>query len=353
MVKLSVSSVHRFVEAFSNESVWIGVDVHKRSYSVALLRPDGMIKDWTCPADVVAFTQLIASLPVHIGAVCYESGPTGVDLARSLEAKDIKVIVAAPSRIPRPVAATNKTDSLDCRKLAELAASGLLKPISISTVAEEGFRALERRRHQLTDSLRRVKQRIRSFLLYLGKPEPQTIDHWGKAAIAELHKLDLAPGAKDVLESLLDELGYLVGAQRKVDQRLRIISREQDEARRIAAMRSVPGVGEVVATSFAAEIYRPERFNRSEEVTAYLGLAPVIRQSGGSKGKATLRPVGQKRLRSLLIEAAWIWKQKDEWARNFYNRIYSRSGVSQKAIAALARKLAALLWKLSLPIAQS
>ncbi|NDV17800.1 transposase, partial [Pseudodesulfovibrio sp. JC047] len=71
------------------------------------------------------------------------------------------------------------------------------------------------------------------------------------------------------------------------------------------------------------------------------------------KGKGRLRPVGQRRLRSLLIEAAWIWKQKDEWARGFYNRIYSQSGVAQKAIAALARKLAALLWKLSLPVAQS
>jgi transposase len=352
MARIKVSSVYRFVEAFIGQRVFIGVDVHKQSFSVALLRPDGAIKDWTCPADVAAFTELIASLPVHIGAVCYESGPTGFGLARSLEAVDIKVIVAAPSRIPRPVAATNKTDSLDCRKLAELAASGLLTPIAIPTVEEEAYRALERRRHQLTDSLRRAKQRIRSLLLNLGKPEPHAIDHWGKPAIAALRAMDLLPGAKNTLDSLLNELEYLVGAQREVDQQLRTISREQDEARRIAAMRSVPGVGEVVATSFAAEIYRPERFNRSEEVTAYLGLAPVIRQSGGSKGKASLRPVGQKRLRSLLIEAAWIWKQKDEWARNFYNRIYSRSGVAQKAIAALARKLAALLWKLSLPVAQ-
>lgn len=349
MAKFKVSSAYRFVEAFSGETTWIGIDVHKQSFSVALLRPDGAIKDWTCPADVAALTRLVASLPVTVGAVCYESGPTGFGLARCLEAEGIKVLVAAPSRIPRPITATNKTDRLDCRKLATLAASGLIRPIAIPSVENEAFRALERRRHQLTDSLRRVKQRIRSLLLYLGEMEPIDLDHWSKAAISALHQMELASGAKDTLESLLDELNYFACAQRKVDQRLRIIVREQDEARRIAAMRSVPGVGEVVATSFAAEIYRPERFNRSEEVTAYLGLAPVIRQSGGSKGKASLRPVGQKRLRSLLIEAAWVWKQKDEWARGFYNRIYSRHGVAQKAIAALARKLAALLWKLSLP----
>lgn len=352
MAAINVSSIYRFVEAFVGQRVFIGVDVHKRSFSVALLRPDGAIKDWTCPADVAAFTRLVASLPVKIGAVCYESGPTGFSLARSLQAHSLFVIVAAPSRIPRPVAATNKTDSLDCRKLAEMAATGLLRPIAVPSVEEEAFRALARRRHQLTDGLRRVRQRIRSLLLDLGKPEPHGIDHWGKPAIAVLRTMELAPGAKDVLESLLDELEYLAGAQRKVDQRLRILGREQDEARRIAAMRSVPGVGEVVATAFAAEIYRPERFNRSEEVTAYLGLAPIIRQSGASKGRASLRPVGQKRLRSLLIEAAWMWRLKSPWARDFYNRIYSRSGVAQKAIAALARKLASLLWKLSLPVAQ-
>ncbi|WFS63008.1 IS110 family transposase [Pseudodesulfovibrio thermohalotolerans] len=353
MAKLKVSSVHRFVEAFSGEKVWIGVDVHKLSFSVALLRPDSAVKDWTCPADATALTRLVMSLPVEVGAVCYESGPTGFELARSLEAEGVTVVVAAPSRIPRPITATNKTDSLDCRKLAELAASGLIRPIAIPSVEAEAFRALERRRHQLTDSLRRAKQRIRSLLLYLGAQEPADLDHWSKAAILTLHQVELPSGAKETLESLLDELEYFACAQRKVDQRLRISIREQDEARRIAAMRSVPGVGEVVATTFAAEVYRPERFNRSEEVTAYLGLAPVMRQSGGSKGKATLRPVGQKRLRSLLIEAAWVWKQRDEWAREFYNRIYSRHGVAQKAIAALARKLAALLWKLSLPVTQS
>jgi len=351
MARLTVSSVHRFVEAFSDERIWVGVDVHKKTFSVALLRSDGMIKDWSSPAEIARLTQTLSSLPVEIGAVCYEAGPTGFGLARSLRAAGIKVIVAAPSRIPRPVSPTNKTDSLDCRKLAEYAASGLIGSIAIPTEKEEAFRSLERRRHQLTDSLRKAKQRIRALLLALGTEEPHGLDHWSKIAVNALKTLPLPPGAKDTLQSLLEELGYLVNAQHRVDQRLRIISQEQDEARRIAAMRSVPGVGEVVATTFAAEVFRPGRFNRSEEVTAYLGLAPVIRQSGLGKGTARLRPVGQRRLRSLLIEAAWIWKQRDEWARNFYNRILGRHCIPQKAIAALARKLAALLWRLSLPSA--
>lgn len=351
MAKSKISSAHQFVEAFSSEKIWVGVDVHKRSFSVALLRADGMIKSWTCPSDINVLTQTLLSLPARIGAVCYEAGPTGFGLARSLESAGIRVVVAAPSRIPRPVAATNKTDSLDCRKLAGLVASGLIHSIAIPTEREEAFRSLQRRRHQLTDSLRKAKQRVRALLLSLNAPEPPNLDHWGKAAMNALKMVPLPQGASDTLQSLLEELEYLAAAQRRIDLRLRTLSEEQDEARRIAAMRSVPGVGEVVATTFAAEVFRPGRFNRSEEVTAYLGLAPVVRQSGLSKGTARLRPVGQRRLRSLLIEAAWMWKQRDERARDFYNRILGRHGIPQKAIAALARKLAALLWRLSLPVA--
>ncbi|MEG3641427.1 hypothetical protein [Magnetococcus sp. PR-3] len=42
----------------------------------------------------------------------------------------LAITVAAPSRTFRPVSSTNKTDRLVCRKLAEFAASGLLRPIA-------------------------------------------------------------------------------------------------------------------------------------------------------------------------------------------------------------------------------
>lgn len=349
MARISISSICGFLEGFEfDHPVYIGVDVHKRSFSVAVLRPDGVIKDWVTPADIDGFAALLSALPVRIGCVCYEAGPTGFGLARKLESAGIPVLVAAPSRVPRPVTATNKTDRLDCLKLAEYASSGLLRGIAIPTEREEAFRTLVRRRHQLTDGLRKVKQRIRALLLSQGSPEPPGMDHWGKAVVAALHKLSLPFEAKETLFSLLRELEFAGAEQRRVESRIRSIVKEQDEAERIAAMRSVPGVGEIVATTFAAEIFRPERFNRSQEVTAYLGLAPVMRQSGASKARGHLRPVGQQRLRSLLIEAAWVWRQKSEWAREFYNRILGHTGVPQKAIAALARKLAGLLWKLSL-----
>jgi hypothetical protein len=53
-------------------------------------------------------------------------------------------------------------------------------------------------------------------------------------------------------------------------------------------------------------------------------------------------------LRSLLIEAAWMWRTKDAKAGEVYNKLLSKTGIAQKAITALARRLAIILWRLSI-----
>ena len=303
MAKLTVSSIYRFLEGFDNLQIHVGIDVHKRSYSVAILRPDGVLFDWTTPASPRAVTDTLLSLPCPIGMVVYEAGPTGFELARTLEYSGIPVTVAAPSRIPRPVSPTNKTDSLDCRKLAEYAATGLLRPIAIPTKQEEAFRLLVRRRHQVTDSIRRVKQRIKGLLLSYGYPEPTALIRWSKSSIAILKQIRLEPDAQETLHSQLRELEYQINEQRLIDLKVKEACVRNGSIGRVETLKAISGVGDVVAHSFGAEIFSPERFNNSGEVTSYLGLAPVFRQSGEKQDKGRLRPVGQKRLRSLLVEA--------------------------------------------------
>lgn len=76
MAKLTISSISRFVEGFQGQRFFVGIDVHKRSFSLALLRPDGMLECWTTPADVKAITSRLTSLPIYISAVCYVSVQT-------------------------------------------------------------------------------------------------------------------------------------------------------------------------------------------------------------------------------------------------------------------------------------
>lgn len=255
------------------------------------------------------------------------------------------MIVAAPSKIPRSVSPGAKCERLDCLKLAEYAAKGMLKSIAIPTPEEEAHRALLRRRHMIVDTVRRCKQRIKGLLLFLGIEEPKELERWQQGVENALRSLPIEPSALESLKSYLRELKYQEEL-RRVEHQLKTVQKPQEVAINIACLQSVPGVGPTVATTFALELFRPERFKRPEEVTSYLGLAPVVRHSGNKTPSGRLVPVGQTRLRSLLIEAAWMWRTRDQYADSIYRRLLGKTGIAQKAIAALARRLAVILWRL-------
>lgn len=175
--KYQYISVSRFVETFVGQRVFVGVDVHKRTFSVALLRPDGMIKDWSNPADVALLSQVLFSASCRDRDGLLQGRANRLRLGAKPKVGWDQSDRRRSSRIPRHVSPTNKTDSLDCRKLAEYAASGLIRSIAIPSEKEEAFPSLQRRRHQLTDSLQKTKQSIRALLLSLGMTEPHNLNH--------------------------------------------------------------------------------------------------------------------------------------------------------------------------------
>jgi transposase len=346
MARSKVSHFNSFVESFSDQPVYIGIDVHKNSYHIGMVRLDGPAVDSVCPANPADVLHLVGRLNAPLGAVAYEAGPTGFGLARFLEAAGHRVIVVAPSRVPRPVAAGAKTDRLDCLKLAEYASRGLLRPIAVPTEEDESNRSLNRRRCQLADAIRKSKQRIRSLLLEFGAPEPPGLSCWGKRAVAELAQTPLPDGARLTLESHLRELQGLRTEQELVLRNLAALQPREELAEKMRCLQSAPGVGPKVASAFCLEVFNPERFQRAEELTSYIGLAPVVSHSGEGKAQCRLHPAGQTALRSMLIQSAWVFIRHDEAAKALYRRLVARHGLAQKAIVAVARKLAILLWRL-------
>lgn len=346
----TVSALNEFVDAFRGQPFFLGIDVHKLTYHVALRRADGLTHAFGMPADPKALVQTVRRLGIRVSRVAYEAGPTGFGLARALEAAGLSALVAASNRIPRPATKGAKTDRLDCLRLAEYAAAGLLRPIAMPTPEQEADRMLLRRRHALADDMRCTKQRIRSLLLCLGVREPLGLSNWGAGAIAALGSLELASSARKTLDSLVRTLAFQQAEMRQLLGELEKIADKEEHRLIMACLRSVPGVGPLVAATFRLEIFRPERFASAGEVVSYLGLAPMISHSGQGRALARIRPVGQARLRSLLVEAAWTLKAKDPWARALYARLLARCGVAQKAIVALARRLAVILWRLCLEV---
>jgi len=350
MAKYSLSRINSFLEGVDDAEIHVGIDVHKLSYSVAIRRGDGACEAWVTPAKPYELVRCLLDFGVPIGSIAYEAGPTGFALARALEEAGLTCIVAAPNKIPRPASPGSKTDRLDCIKLADYAAKGMLKSIAIPTQQEEAERGLLRRRFQLVDELKRTKLRIKSLLLVMGVEEPMGLSKWSKQAVRNLSVLQLEPAAKLTLDSHLRELKWVQLELNEVMISLRAIAESDRHKAAVDRIKSVVGVGITVALAFRLELFRPERFNRHEEVTSYLGLAPTVHHSGARSPRGRLVPVGQKRLRSLLVEAAWLWQGKVPEVKERYNQLVSRSGIPQKAIAAIARRLAVTLWRLSLPV---
>ncbi len=326
-------------------AIWVGVDVHKNSYAVAVRDQEGRAVQFTMAADNDAFVRKIISYGQPIALVAYEAGPCGYSLYRACEAAEITALVAAPSRIPRPVTRGNKTDRLDCRKLADYAARDMLVPVSVPTEEEEMLRGLQRRRHDLTDHIRATKLHIKSLLLEYHIEEPHGMASWTKASVELLRNLSLGVALREALDSHLRELSFLEEERQRVNHAIAKVT-SQDVSQRMRILQSVPGVGAVLATTFACEIFRPERFANGEHLSSYVGLAPVVSQSGEGSAIGYLVRTGQQRLRSLLVECAWVHKGRDTGAESLYRRVLSRTGIAQKAIVAVARRLLMLLWRL-------
>lgn len=348
MAKINLSRLSEILEKQNSDVFHVGIDVHKKSYHVALFGDNGESCAFVCSAAPEEVLKHLKAFKDKIVQIAYECGPTGFELARVLKEAGFNVLVVAPSRVPRPVIAGAKTDRLDCIRLAQYSAHGMLKSVAIPSQAQEAQRSLIRRRHDLVDSIRTVKQRIRSHLLYLSVKEPAGLDSWSDKAIKALFKLPLLPRAKDTIKSLIRELVFLKKEKKRIEEQIRNVCRQSHHGKIFECLQTTPGVGAITAATFQLELFDPGRFKNGNQVASYVGLAPMVRQSGESKGRSALKPVGQKRLRSLLVEAAWCWCRKDEQAGAKYRRLVSKTNVPQKAIVAVARDLAVMLWRLSL-----
>jgi transposase len=342
MAKKSVSRWDEIAEeSKKGADIWVGIDVHKASYAVAILSDNGILHRFTTPADNEGLIKQFQSRGIRISGLAYEAGPTGFGLYRACKDAGIEAMVVAACRIPQTPGKTAKTDMIDCKKLAEYLANKMLKPITVPSKDHEAARTMTRRRSQIAKEVGKTKERIKSFLLTNSLPEPAGLRHWSKASVEGLKAMEMHPGLRLTLDSYLRELDFQEGEKALLEKDIkRDILPEGD------VLQSVPGVGPVTSSIFRTEIFDPNRFKTAEQVASYVGLAPVISQSGAGNGYSRLIPCGQGKLRSVLVEAAWNLLSREEWALSFYRRMLGHSGKAQKAIVALARKLAVILWRL-------
>jgi transposase len=156
----------------NSEVVYVGLDVHKDSISAGVCWPGRESPEFErFFHDEVSIRRFVDRLGDRRQLrVCYEAGPTGLELARLLEALRVPCEVIAPSLIPRAPGDRVKTDRRDARRLARLLRAGELTPIHVPTRQEEAVRDLCRARTDMVIDLNRGRHRLSKFLLRHGQP---------------------------------------------------------------------------------------------------------------------------------------------------------------------------------------
>jgi len=328
----------------ARDNVYVGLDVHKATIHAAVRVNGCVIDTWVMPANAESVIKTLEPFQAALNQVVYEAGPTGFGLARGLRRRGFPIDVIAPGKTPRPATPGSKSDRLDCRRLAEFAEKGLLKVVAIPTETEDQDRQVLRLRAQVVKKLRRVKQQIKSLLLYNAIAEPEGLKNWTLASVGALREMELPAGIHLFLEELLDELDHLRNKLRRVERAIALLARQERYRDLEAHLRTHPGVGQTTAMTFLTEVYQPGRFVEPEELSCYVGLAPRVSQSGERRREGPLIKAGRGTLRALLVEAGWRWVGKDEVARAIYRRLTRNTGNSQKAIVGVARRMAVNLW---------
>jgi len=109
---------------------------------------------------------------------------------------------------------------------------------------------------------------------------------------------------------------------------------------------TVPGVAVIVAATFVSVIDDAKRFRNSHAVSAYLGLVPGERTTGGKQRLGSITKQGNSHARRMLVEAAWLILRTDKGDEPLYRWASHIAETRGRRIAtvALARKLSGVLW---------
>jgi len=322
--------------SYTGKEVFIGIDVHKKSYSVVARCDKEVVKKWTTTASPQELSQQLQKY--FRGALVYsvyEAGFSGFALHRELVKHGIKNIVVHAASIEVAVNDRVKTDKRDAEKMAALLEAGRLKGNRIPTEVEERRRMLTRTRQQLVEERTAIKNKIRMKFHQLG-----LIKYDENRAMS--HKLvkELLNGADSSEFRIVIQAYWNIW--KKLDEEIcNLASAIKEQVKtdpHDATYRSAPGVGPLSARILANELGDMSQFKNERQLFSYTGLTPCEYSSGENIRRGHISRQGNSRLRAILVESAWRAIGKDRALGEFFERLYPRTG-KKRAIVAVARKL--------------
>lgn len=328
---------------FSNHTIYVGIDVHLKSWNVSLYCDQQYLRSFNQPPKPIALRSFLeSSYPGATYKCAYESGFCGYWIQRELLENKIDCMVVNAADVPQTDKnAKNKTDINDSKRIALALQAGLLHPVYIPDDEVETDRQLVRCNDRFNNDLVRIKNRIKGLLYQLGIELPvsfsnnnwnnqfitwlKNIEHKNVSVkIALLHQITMLETIRKQKLLLLKDIRKLLAKPRYADT--------------ASYLCSVPGIGPLTAASLLTEIDDMKRFATFEKLNSFIGFYPTQFSSGENIHQGNITGRQHKRLRSLLIEAAWVAIKTDPAMTKCFIEFKNKTG-AKRAIIKIARKL--------------
>ena len=323
---------------------FIGVDLHKKSITVCVMDQNRKVlarKTIDCKEtnEIVDFFRKFRPFQVVVEATA--SYPWFVKLVEPLADR---VVLGNPKKLRVIAESTKKTDRLDAQILAEFLALGMIPESYQPTPRQREHRTLIRHRQFLQGRITSVRSKIHHILSNYNADRKDLFS--ANRGPAYFKEVPLSDADRFVIKQLwaewLDHVAQRLALTKKIKAFVAKAPQREKEAR--AILKTAPGVGFVTAEVILSELGDISRFRNAKAISAYAGLAPVVRQSGGKKSKdLKITKEGSGLLRWALVESAWrLVGTSPKWSAMF-GRLKQRKG-SKRAIVAVARKLLCVLY---------
>jgi transposase len=331
---------------FKGQNIFVGIDVHLKSWTVTILTEELAHKTFTQPASAEALHgYLNRTFPGATYNSVYEAGFSGFWAHYKLMEMGINNIITNPADVPTSQKEQlQKDDPTDSRKLARSLRAKELKAIYVPGLATLEDRSLVRMRATLVHDMVRFKQQVKSFLYFYGIQLPPQFEksgtHWSKRFMKWLGEEVVLPhgSGTQALRLLVREVEQQRKLLLEVLAMVRNMSLQEKYAKDFALLRTIPGIGPITAITFLVAIENIDRFENTDHFAGFVGLVPNYHSSGekSNDGEMTFR--GNKALKSLLIESAWTAARSDPALIQSYLG-YIRRMEPNKAIVRIARKV--------------
>ena len=256
---------------------YVGLDVSVARTAVCVMDAAGqVVREQSVASTPEAIAAAIRASGKEIGRIGLEAGINSAWIARGLLEAGLPVIVidATHAAAALKTGFRNKTDKNDARGIADLMRVNKFRAVSVKSVTAQRDRALLTVREQLRQQSLDARNVVWSILQVEGLKPPKLTNPAFQALVAQALD-DEAPAP--LLRPLVAVVEHLDGQVAGLDKEIARRAKASSACKRLM---SVPGVGPLVALTYAAGVDDPARFSSSRDVGAHFGLTPRRFQSG-------------------------------------------------------------------------